>query len=297
MVQRRHPRLPGEPESNVDHLVGVAAGIPAGAVAKMRKQRMDAGIDFLVAGCVLNLSTLYVDNIKSVDCNLTELQPTAGDLVAKRKIIAYIDQHQQSHHDQARPTNRTFHGFSAVLHWRAIYFTCGKSRRPDKVLSNTRRARRGVGIPIQDEPEGGGTLRIDHAFARSRETESRADPGFPERQRNHSVRRPNSSAYLSQDRTSARSAGVPPTESPSAGFVAQLCGEDDEAEPGAGDAIDRSLSAINGRTGDITFRSVTLAPTWNCWPSAMRRTTNLGGPATRRVRVPIVWEGGPTEPP
>src|SRR5580658_9508475 len=64
----------GERESDVDQFVSVAVGIPAGAVAKMRKQRMDAGIDFLIAGCVLNLSALYVDNIKSVHCNLSELR-------------------------------------------------------------------------------------------------------------------------------------------------------------------------------------------------------------------------------
>src|ERR1700728_374886 len=72
-------------------------------------------------------------------------------------------------------------------------------------------------------------LRIDHPCARSRETEPGADPGFPERQRNYSVRRRNSSADLSAEPLSAR-------------FVTQLCGEDDGPEPGAGDAVDRSLS-------------------------------------------------------
>src|ERR1700685_1013911 len=96
--------------------------------------------------------------------------------------------------------------------------------------------------PIQDEPEGDGMLRIDHPRARSRETEPGADPGFPERQRNHSVRRRNSSAELSLDRTSARSAGIPPAEPVNEEVVTQLCDEDDEPEPGAGDAVDRSLS-------------------------------------------------------
>src|ERR1700676_2314244 len=94
--------------------------------------------------------------------------------------------------------------------------------------------------PIQDEPEGDGMLRIDHPRARSRETEPGADPGFPERQRNHSVRRRNASADLSLDRTSARSAGIPPAEPPSAGFVTQLRGEDDGSEPGTCDSVDRA---------------------------------------------------------
>lgn len=92
---------------------------------------MNAGIDLLIAGCVLNLSPLYVDNIKSVDRNLSELRSVAGDLVAERKVIASINQHQQSYHDQARPTDRKFHSFPTVIDQRAIYFTCRKSTRPD----------------------------------------------------------------------------------------------------------------------------------------------------------------------
>ena len=53
-------------------------------------------------------------------------------------------------------------------------------------------------------------LRIDHPRARSRETEPGADPGFPERQRSHPLRRRNPRADLSLDRAGARSAGVSP---------------------------------------------------------------------------------------
>jgi hypothetical protein len=49
-------------------------------------------------------------------------------------------------------------------------------------------------------------------------------------------------ADLSLDRAGAGPAGVPPAEPPRARFVTQLCGEDDGPEPGAGDAVDRSLS-------------------------------------------------------
>ncbi len=89
---------------------------------------MDAGIDFLIAGSVLNLSTLYVDNIQSVDSHLSELRPVPGDLVAERKVIAYIDQPQQSHDDQARPTNRSYHGFSNVIYQCPALAPCTSAR-------------------------------------------------------------------------------------------------------------------------------------------------------------------------
>src|SRR6266568_8898299 len=85
-------------------------------------------------------------------------------------------------------------------------------------------------------------LRIDHPCARSREAEPGADRGFPERQRGHALRRRNPSPDLSLGRSRAGPAGVSAAESPGAGFVTQLSGEDDGPEPGAGDAVDRALS-------------------------------------------------------
>src|ERR1700691_27050 len=51
-------------------------------------------------------------------------------------------------------------------------------------------------------------LRIDHPCARSRETESGEDPGFPERQPNHSVRMRNSSASVRFGVTGRLLAGI-----------------------------------------------------------------------------------------
>src|SRR6266851_4368421 len=101
---------------------------------------------------------------------------------------------------------------------------------------------KGGEIPIQDEPGADGMLRIDHPRARSRETEPGADPGFPERQRGHPLRRRNPTPDLSLDRAGARPAGVPPAEPSGARVVTQLSDEDDGPEPGAGDPVDRSLS-------------------------------------------------------
>ena len=88
-------------------------------------------------------------------------------------------------------------------------------------------------------------LRIDHPRARSRETESGTDRVFSKRQPRDPIRRRNPKADLSLDRAGAGPAGVPPAEPPRARFVTQLCGEDDGPEPGAGDAVDRSLSVAN----------------------------------------------------
>src|SRR5216683_727330 len=101
---------------------------------------------------------------------------------------------------------------------------------------------KGGEIPTQDEPGADGMLRIDHPCARSRETEPGADRGFPERQRGHALRRRNPSPDLSLGRSRAGPAGVPAAEPPGAGFVTQLCGQDDGPEPSAGDAVDRALS-------------------------------------------------------
>src|SRR5664280_2912980 len=109
-------------------------------------------------------------------------------------------------------------------------------------------------LPIQDEPEGGGSfqhkiepgaggmLRIDHQRARSREAEPGADRGFSKSQRSNPVRRRKSPAGLRLGGAGSAPAAVPKTRPRGARLVAALPGEDDRPEPGPGDAADRALS-------------------------------------------------------
>lgn len=83
--------------SDVDDLIGVLAEIPARAVTKMRKQGVDAGIDFLLTGLILNFPIFYVDCVKRVDRDLPKLRPTARDLEPKRNVVAQVKQRKQSH--------------------------------------------------------------------------------------------------------------------------------------------------------------------------------------------------------
>jgi hypothetical protein len=76
--------------SNVDYLVGVLAEIPTWAVAKMGKKRMDAGINLLLSGLVLNLAVLNMDGVKRIYRNLRKLRPPSRDLETQRDVVAQV---------------------------------------------------------------------------------------------------------------------------------------------------------------------------------------------------------------
>jgi hypothetical protein len=83
--------------SNVNDFVCVLAEIPARAIAKMRKQGMDAGINLLLTGFVLNLAILDVNGVKRVNRNLRKLRSPSRDLETQRNVVAQVKQPEQSH--------------------------------------------------------------------------------------------------------------------------------------------------------------------------------------------------------
>jgi hypothetical protein len=95
--------------SDVNDLLGVPAEIPARSVAEMREKRMDAGVCLLLSRLVLNLAVFYVDSVERVDGDLPELWSTSWNLETKRKIVAYIDEHNRRDDQRHRPGNSTFH--------------------------------------------------------------------------------------------------------------------------------------------------------------------------------------------
>jgi len=86
------------------------AQVPAGAVAEVRKQGVDAGVGFLLAGFVLNLAALYMDGIKGIDRYLTKLRTPARNPEAQRAIVADIQQSGDNDNRSDCPKQCTFHG-------------------------------------------------------------------------------------------------------------------------------------------------------------------------------------------
>lgn len=94
---RKFPRRNVRNRSNVNDFVGVFAEIPTWAVAKMRKQGVDAGINLLLTRLILNLATLHVNGVKRVNRNLPKLRPPSRDLETQRNVVAKVDQPEQGH--------------------------------------------------------------------------------------------------------------------------------------------------------------------------------------------------------
>ena len=88
---------------NVDDFVGVAAEVPAGAVAKGRKQGMDAGVGLLLAWFVLNFSVFYMDRVKRVYDNLPKLRTASRNLETQRAVVAGIDEKDHGYNRSNRP--------------------------------------------------------------------------------------------------------------------------------------------------------------------------------------------------
>ena len=70
---------------------------------------MDAGVGFLLARFVLNLSVLYMDCIKRVHRNLPKLWTSSRNLKTQRAIIARIQQHRDSNNRANQTDYCTFH--------------------------------------------------------------------------------------------------------------------------------------------------------------------------------------------
>jgi hypothetical protein len=91
---------------NVDDFVGVAAEVPARAVAEVRKQGMDAGVGLLLAWFVLNFSVFYMDRVKGVYDDLPKLRTAARNLETQRAVVAGIDENDRDHNCSNRPEQR-----------------------------------------------------------------------------------------------------------------------------------------------------------------------------------------------
>jgi hypothetical protein len=85
----------GLSRSNVDDFVGVANGVPTGAIAEVGKQRMNAGVDLRLSDFVVDLAAMYGDGVKRIYRNLPELWAAVGNLEADGAIVADISHGQQ----------------------------------------------------------------------------------------------------------------------------------------------------------------------------------------------------------
>ena len=84
---------------------------------------MDTGVSFWLAGFVLNLSGLHVDDVEGVYVDLPELDATAWNLVAEGDIVARISHCHQDQYRLCHTKHRTFHGFSRVAPSSDFYST------------------------------------------------------------------------------------------------------------------------------------------------------------------------------
>ena len=91
---------------NVDDFVGMPAEVPAGAVAEVRKQGMDAGVGLLLSRFVLNFSVFYMDRIKRVYDDLPKLRTASRNLETQRAVVAGIDENDRDHNRGNRPEQR-----------------------------------------------------------------------------------------------------------------------------------------------------------------------------------------------
>jgi hypothetical protein len=81
----------------------VAAEVPAGAVAEVRKQGMDAGVGLLLAWFVLNFSVFYMDRVKRVYDDLPKLRTAARNLETQRAVVTGIDENDHGYNRSNRP--------------------------------------------------------------------------------------------------------------------------------------------------------------------------------------------------
>ena len=84
----------------------MAAEVPAWAVAEVRKQGMDAGVGFLLAGLVLNLSVFYMDRVKRVYDDLPKLRAASRNLETQRAVVAGVDENDCGYNRSNRPEQR-----------------------------------------------------------------------------------------------------------------------------------------------------------------------------------------------
>ena len=81
----------------------MAAEVPAGGVAEVRKKGMDAGVGLLLARFVLNFSVFYMDRVKRVYDDLPKLRTAARNLETQRVVVAGIDENDSDHNRTNRP--------------------------------------------------------------------------------------------------------------------------------------------------------------------------------------------------
>jgi hypothetical protein len=79
------------PKLNIDDLVGMFAQVPARAIAEMRKKGMDAGVNLLGRGFVLNLAAFDVDSIHRSNGDLPELRAPCRNLKAQGTVVAHVE--------------------------------------------------------------------------------------------------------------------------------------------------------------------------------------------------------------